>query len=107
MTEQSYRYLRDFLVRCEKVTEEHDKHLLKPDLDMKIPLQILKIFEEIGEVQRALLQGDAKQAKEECCDVILTAITMMHKLDSTPDNIMVDLELTLQKCENRVKEMYS
>lgn len=99
-------YLKEFLERCAVVTKEHDKHLLKSDLNMKIPLQMLKMFEEVAEVQRALLSGDVQHAKKECNDMILSAIVMQEKLDSTPNDIMVDLELTLQKCEGRIEKLY-
>lgn len=101
-----YAYLKEYLERCQRVTDEHDKHLLKSDLDMKIPLQMLKIFEEAGEIQKALLSGNVTHAIKECNDLILTGIVMQEKLNQTPDNIMVNMELELQKCESRIEERY-
>ena len=41
-------YLLKFLQRCQAVTDEHDKHLTKSDLEFKLGIQLLKMFEEVA-----------------------------------------------------------
>ena len=98
-----YTYLKKFLERCQAVTDEFEKHLLPSDLKNKVLLQMLKMFEEVAEVQRAILDGDPEHTKRECYDSILAAIAMLNKLGETPDQIMVGLELELQKVEGRAE----
>lgn len=94
MTKSLLCFTQEFLERCEAVTKKYE---LKGQWDSGI--QMLKMFEEVAEVQRAILNADVDNLKEELVDVILSALTMYHKFGIEPLEIQQQLESKLLKVE--------
>lgn len=88
---------RLFLERCEAITRAYQKNSPK----WNTSYQLLKIFEEVGEVHSALKNHDLENLKEELCDVILASLTMFHILEISPNEIAVSMEKVLKKVEYR------
>lgn len=88
----------EFLVRCRDVTKRFE------DANTwTVESQLLHIFEEVSEVQRAIRKGDLDNLQEELIDVILASITMFHKFGIEDEYIQDYLESKLQKVEVRSK----
>lgn len=85
-----------FLERCRNVTKKFED-----SEEWTVESQVLHMFEEVGEVHRALKEGDFENFQEECCDVILATITLFDMFRIPFENIQETLEETLQKVENR------
>lgn len=86
----------EFLDRCEDITREFEKKG-----GWSHGSQILHIYEEVSEVQRALRNQNMRSMKLELCDIILSSITMFHKIGVKPKDIQKFMEETLQKVEQR------
>ncbi len=85
----------DFLQRCESITRAFEKRLGKWSFER----QFLHMYEEVQETRNALRILDIDNFKEECCDVILTALTALHKVDVTPTEIQDAMESKLDTVE--------
>jgi len=90
-------FSNEFLERCMNITKKHEQ-----TRKWNIQAQILKIYEEVGEVHRAIINEDIGNLKEELVDVIFTLLTMYHKLGVKPLEIQQLTESTLLKIEQRV-----
>lgn len=90
-------FFDNFLDRCKNVTDFYETKYGT----WSINKQILKIYEEVAEVQRSAKNMDQKQLKLECCDVILAVITIFNQLGTSNQRINEIMEETLQKVERR------
>lgn len=84
----------EFLERCRKVTTHYEDKLGT----WQIKDQVLKIYEEIGEVHRA---KELSNLLEECCDTILATITIFDLLGLPYARVQKVMDETLQKVEKR------
>lgn len=83
----------ELLERGRRVTEAMQKEkIMTPDK------QILKMFEEVGEVLKAKTN---LEILEECCDVIYSALTLMHVQGYADYAIKEALNSTMGKIERR------
>lgn len=89
----------EFLERCRCVTRKFESYEMWAEDE-----QLLNMYEEVSEVQKALKNNDYENILEECSDVILATITMFDKLGVPHDKIQQVLEKTLQKVEKRVSK---
>ena len=87
----------EFLQRCEAVTRAFEKR----DGTWRMERQLLHMYDEVNEVQQAVRKGDGENFKEECCDVILTTLTALHKINVTPTQIQDAMESKLNEVEHR------
>lgn len=85
----------EFLERCRNVTNYYEKQYGA----WSPKDQLLKMFEEVAEVQKA---KSTSELYEETCDVILACVTMFDIMGLPFDRINVNLEKTLQKVEKRI-----
>jgi NTP pyrophosphatase (non-canonical NTP hydrolase) len=88
---------KEFLLRCQRITEKFEKDTGK----WRPSQQILKMYEEVGEVHQDMINANLDGLMRETCDVILSAITMFNLLQCTPEQIQEVMEETLQKVELR------
>ncbi len=86
-----------FLMRCRSVTT----HYKNKEGVWKPKDQILKMYEEVAEVQKA---KQPRELLEETCDVILASITMFDILGVPYDRFQEIMEATLQKVESRITD---
>lgn len=90
-------FTTEFLKRCEDVTRAFEKR----DGPWSFERQFLHMYDEVTEVRQALRNIDMENFKEECCDVILTALTALHKVDVRPTEIQDAMESKLNEVEHR------
>lgn len=88
----------EMLIRGRKVTNAHIKH----KGEWCLSTQLLKIFEEVGELQKA---ETVENALDEGCDIIYSVITFFHLARFDDISIQDTLEKTMQKIENRTKNL--
>lgn len=89
----------EFLDRCRKITKAFIKK--NDGIEWSLNEQLLHIYSEVGEVQRAMRNGSISNLHEELCDVILTCITMFDQLGVSYEEIQKMMEYTLNKVETR------
>ena len=87
----------ELLTRGRAVTEANDKKNGEPCLND----QLLKIYEEVYELQQA---DNPLHALEEGCDVIYAVLTFFHNSRFDDYAIKQALESTMQKIERRANE---
>jgi len=90
--------LYNLLVRGRKVTQAR----LKKHGKFSVESMILKTYSEVTEVQSALRNADKRNFLEENCDVIFCALTNLHLIEFTDDEITAGLEECMQKLEKRI-----
>ena len=88
----------EFLKRCRDITTAFEKRNGKSWL---ISEQLLHVYSEVAEIQKALRNGDKTNLLEECCDTILTVITIFDMLGTPYERIQEMMEYTLNKVETR------
>jgi NTP pyrophosphatase (non-canonical NTP hydrolase) len=87
----------EFLERCRAITTAFEQR----NGTWNLSNQLLHIYSEVGEIQKALRDGNKTNLLEECCDTILTTITIFDLLGIDKERILQIMELTLQKVELR------
>jgi NTP pyrophosphatase (non-canonical NTP hydrolase) len=87
-----------FLQRGRKVTDAWFAKKGRWDMDS----QIAHAHSEVSEVYRAIRKNEGRyKVLEEICDSILSALTMAHVGEYSDEEIMLAMEFTLQKIEQR------
>ena len=89
----------EFLDRCQDITTRFEKLN-----SWNLQSQLLHVYEELAEVQNAIKNNDRANAYKEIGDVILSSITIFHKLGVDSVTIQHYMEETLQKAESRLKK---
>jgi len=86
----------EFLKRCRAVTNHYEKK----EGSWSPKSQVLKIYEETTEIQKA---KELDNLLEECCDTILAVITIFDLLGIPYDRVQQYMEKTLKKVESRIE----
>ena len=85
------------------ITTAHKKQW-KQDKDFPTSGYLLKMLEELGEIQTALKNMDRENAMEETIDFIFTGFMMLNHLEVTKEELKKMVRYVIVKQERRVRE---